>query len=86
MHTLSQHTLTDMGVQVFLDVVRSLTPSHIVRTVPHPVENIPDELPALTPDFLNSAPGLFKVAEVTPYTEVRSASDIFFTMFKIEGS
>ncbi len=63
-HPHTSHTLTDMGVQLFLDTVRVLTPTHIVRIVLCKRINILEDLPLLTPAFLNSGSGLFRTSDI----------------------
>ncbi|XP_064401052.1 polynucleotide 5'-hydroxyl-kinase nol9-like isoform X2 [Halichondria panicea] len=54
----------NMGVQLFLDTVRVLTPTHIVRILLSPKINILEDLPLLTPAFLNSGSGLFRTPDI----------------------
>lgn len=57
--------LTDMGVQLFLDILRSLSPSHVVRLIPRERygEDKLKTLPQLTEDYLTATPGLFTSAD-----------------------
>ena len=53
---------TDMGVQLFLDILRSIRPSHVVRLIPkrdYAVEDVLKALPQLTEEYLTATPGLF---------------------------
>lgn len=51
----------DMGVQLFLDILRSLSPTHVIRLMlsQRTNEDCLKVLPQLTEDFLISTPGLF---------------------------
>lgn len=55
----------DMGVQLFLDILRSLSPSHVVRLIPKRRcgGDILKSLPQLSEDYLTSTPGLFTPAD-----------------------
>ena len=54
-----------MGVQLFLDILRSLSPFHVVRLIAkHRCgEDALKALPQLTEDYLTSTPGLFIPAD-----------------------
>ena len=48
-----------MGVPIFVDLVRLLSPTHILRLLPqYGMWDPRRELVALTPELLNSTPGL----------------------------
>lgn len=58
---------TDMGVQLFLDIVRTVKPTHIIRLLPPFLQSVDHvrTLPPLTAEFLSTTPGLFTWPEQT---------------------
>ena len=54
-----------MGVQLFLDIVRSISPTHIIRLLPTQYTTVDTirHLPPLTEEFFTSTPGLFTPAD-----------------------
>ena len=54
-----------MGVQLFLDILRSLKPSHIIRLLPKKKYSIDTckDLPPLTETLFMTTPGLFTPAD-----------------------
>ena len=58
---------TDMGVQLFLDIVRTVKPTHIIRLLPPFLRSVDHvrTLPPLTAEFLTTTPGLFTWPEQT---------------------
>lgn len=65
----------DMGVQLFLDIVRSLKPSHIIRFLSKEscVTDTIRHLPPLTEELFTSTPGLFTPADGAAGTISQSA-------------
>jgi len=49
----------DMGVQLFLDTVRTLKPTHIIRCLPHFRQSVDYvcTLPPLTAEYMSTTPG-----------------------------
>lgn len=66
-----------MGAQLFLDILRSVTPTHIVRSYVNSFVEGVDALPPLSADFLTSAPGLFRMPEkyIPPHPSFTAESD-----------
>ena len=59
-----------MGVQLFLDILRSLNPSHVIRLIPTKQSYTMDalkDLPPLTEAFLTTTPGLFTSANKSTF-------------------
>jgi len=56
---------SDMGVQLFLDIVRSVSPTHIIRLLPSESSHIDTRktLPPLTETLFTSTAGLFTTAD-----------------------
>ena len=56
---------SDMGVQLFLDIVRSVSPTHIIRLLPSESSHIDSRkvLPSLTDALFTSTAGLFTAAD-----------------------
>ena len=64
-HVMNMHLYLDMGVKLFLDLLRSLRPTHVVRLLlkRRYREDTLKVLPPLTEEFLTSTPGLFTPAD-----------------------
>ena len=58
----------DMGVQLFLDTVRTLKPTHIIRCLPQFRQSVDyvRTLPPLTAEYMSTTPGLFTWPERSP--------------------
>ena len=55
-----------MGVPIFVDLVRLLSPTHILRLLPHYGTWDPRrEIVTLTPELLSGTPGLLSQSEAT---------------------